>query len=112
MTVQELQARLSQIEWRDIEFKKAQRGVPNDVYPTVSAFANTSGGHIVFGIAQADGNFEIVGVLEPDKVQNEFLSALRGGSKVSCSVSGTWRSLRRGASGLMSCLSLRLWALT
>ena len=87
MTVQELQTRLSQIEWRDIEFKKAQRGVPNDVYPTVSAFANTSGGHIVFGIAQADGNFEIVGVLEPDKVQNEFLSALRGGSKVSCSVS-------------------------
>lgn len=88
MTPEELKARLQEkIEWTDIEFKKAQRGVPNDVYPTVSSFANTSGGHVVFGIAQSDGDFEIVGVLEPDKVQNDFLSALRSGKKVSCILS-------------------------
>jgi len=87
MTLDELRQRLSEIEWRDIEFKKAQRGVPHEAYSTVSAFANTGGGHIVFGVGQADGQFEIVGVLEPDKVQNDFLSVLRGGEKLSCVIS-------------------------
>jgi ATP-dependent DNA helicase RecG len=87
MTLEELRQRLSQIEWRDIEFKKAQRGVPDDVFPTVSAFANSGGGHVVFGISEASGSFEIVGVIEPDKVQNDFLSALRGGQKLSCVLS-------------------------
>src|SRR4051812_10250342 len=87
MTLDELRQRLSEIEWRDIEFKKAQRGVPHEAYSTVSAFANTGGGHIVFGVGQANGQFEIVGVLEPDKVQNDFLSVLRGGEKLSCIIS-------------------------
>lgn len=87
MTLDELRQRLTQIEWRDIEFKRAQRGVPNDAYSTVSAFANTGGGHIVFGVSQANGQFEVVGVLEPDRVQNDFLSVLRGGEKLSCIIS-------------------------
>jgi ATP-dependent DNA helicase RecG len=87
MTLSELRQALSQIEWRDIEFKKAQRGVPHEAYATVCAFANTSGGHIVFGVGEANGGFEIVGVLDPDKVQNDFLSTLRGGGKFSCTIS-------------------------
>ena len=87
MTLDELRQRLTQIEWRDIEFKRAQRGVPNDAYSTVSAFANTGGGHIVFGVSQANGQFEVVGVLEPDRVQSAFLSVLRGGEKLSCIIS-------------------------
>ncbi len=38
MTKEELIARLGKYEWNDIEFKKAQRGVPNNAYETVSAF--------------------------------------------------------------------------
>lgn len=87
MTLDELRQHLSEIEWRDIEFKKAQRGVPREAYSTVSAFANTGGGHIVFGVGQDNGQFEIVGVLEPDKVQNDFLSVLRSGDKLSCIIS-------------------------
>jgi len=82
MTKDELIARLGKYEWNDVEFKKAQRGVPNSAYETVSAFSNTAGGYLVFGVKDTDGNFEIVGVIEVDKVQNDFLSCLRSGDKL------------------------------
>ena len=84
MTKDELIARLSKYEWNDIECKKAQGGVPDDAYKTVSAFANTAGGHLVFGVKDSRGNLEIVGVLDVDKVQNDFLSCLRTGDKLNC----------------------------
>lgn len=79
MTRDELITRLAKYEWNDFECKKAQRGISEDAYKTVSAFANTKGGHLVFGIKDQNGQFEIVGVLDVDKVQNDFLSSLRGG---------------------------------
>ena len=36
----------------------------------------------MFGIRDYDGHYEVAGVLEVDKVQNDFLSALRAGNKV------------------------------
>lgn len=87
MTKDELIARLGKYEWNDVEFKKAQRGVPNDVYETVSSFSNTSGGYLVFGVQDNQGGvFEIVGVIEVDKVQNDFLSALRSKGKLNRSI--------------------------
>ena len=83
MTRDELIEKLKGYEWRDIEFKEASFAVPRDVYETVSAFSNTDGGHIIFGVKQKGGSFEVVGVLDVDKVQNDFLSTLRTGSKVS-----------------------------
>lgn len=82
MTKDELIARLGKYEWNDVEFKQAQRGVPNDVYETVSAFSNTAGGYLVFGVKDTRGNFDIVGVLEVEKVQNDFLSVLRSQNKL------------------------------
>ena len=79
MTKDELITRLAKYEWNDFECKKAQRGISEDAYKTVSAFANTKGGHLVFGIKDQNGQVEIVGVLDVDKVQNDFLSSLRGG---------------------------------
>jgi len=79
MNKEELIKRLEKYEWNDFECKKAQRGVSEDTYKTVSAFANTKGGYLVFGIEDQNGQLEIVGVLEVDKVQNDFLSSLRGG---------------------------------
>lgn len=69
-------------EWNDVEFKRAQRGVPDSAYETVSAFSNTEGGWLVFGIRDSAGGYETVGVLEVDKVQNDFLSVLRSGQKL------------------------------
>ena len=74
MTREELIERLQKYEWSDIEFKQARRAVPKDAYKTVSAFANTAGGWLVFGAREANGAVEAVGVIEVDKVQNDFLS--------------------------------------
>lgn len=82
MNQDELLARLNGFEWKDFECKRAQRGVPEDAYKTVSAFANTAGGWLVFGVSERGGELEITGVEEPDKVQNDFLAALRGGQKL------------------------------
>ena len=78
----EIIERLRGYEWNDVEFKRAQRGVPDSAYETVSAFSNTEGGWLVFGIRDSAGGYEIVGVPEVDKVQNDFLSVLRSGQKL------------------------------
>ena len=82
MKMAELIERLKGGEWNDFELKRAQRGVPDSAYETVSAFSNTEGGWLVFGIRDSAGEYEIVGVLEVDKVQNDFLSVLRSGQKL------------------------------
>lgn len=83
MTREDLIALLQKHEWRDVEFKEAQREVPRSAYETVSAFANTEGGHLVFGVRESGQEIEIVGVLNVDKVQNEFLTGLRQRDKIS-----------------------------
>lgn len=50
---------------------------------TVSAFANTAGGHLVFGVRQANGMFTVTGVTDADKVQNDFLGWVRDQNKIS-----------------------------
>ena len=82
MNQDELLARVNGIEWNDFECKRAQRGVPEDAYKTVSAFANTAGGWLVFGVSEVNGQLDVTGVEEPDKVQNDFLAVLRGGQKL------------------------------
>jgi ATP-dependent DNA helicase RecG len=82
MNQDELLARLNGFEWNDFECKRAQRGVPEDAYRTVSAFANTAGGWLVFGVSERDGQLEVTGVEAPDKVQNDFLAVLRSGQKL------------------------------
>jgi len=83
MNQDELLSRLNGIEWNDFECKRAQRGVPDDAYKTVSAFANTAGGWLVFGVSELNGKLEVAGVETPDNVQNDFLSVLRSGQKLS-----------------------------
>jgi len=83
MTRDELLARLQSIEWSDIEFKEATWAAPRDSLETVSAFANTAGGHLVFGVKQANGTFTITGVTDADKVQNDFLGWVRDTNKIS-----------------------------
>lgn len=83
MTREELLARLNSIEWDDVEFKEAAWAVPRDALSTVSAFANTTGGYLVFGVKQTNGSFEISGVINADKVQNDFLGHVRDANKIS-----------------------------
>lgn len=83
MTKEELLNRLKSVEWDDIEFKKASREAPRYALRSVSAFANTKGGHLVFGVSEANGTFTITGVIEVDKVQSELWGKIRDDKKIS-----------------------------
>ncbi len=101
MTQQELAKLLGSYEWRDIEFKEARREVPGNAYETVSAFANTEGGRLVFGVREADGGLEVVGVLDVDKVQGDFLSTLRQRNKISVLLPVREQLARHGGKDLL-----------
>lgn len=77
MTKQELVARLRDIEWEDFEVKEAKSELPKTVWETVSAFSNTSGGWIVLGVKQNGKTFEIQGVGNMEKLEQDFFSAIR-----------------------------------
>ncbi len=81
MTRNELTDRLSKYKWSDVEFKEARNAAPKSAYETVSAFANTAGGWLVFSVRDRNGSLEVVGVTQVDKVQNDFLSTLRSRQK-------------------------------
>ena len=101
MTKDELIARLGRYEWNDIEFKKAQRGVPNNAYETVSAFSNTAGGDLIFGVQDTAGKFEVVGVIEVDKVQNDLLSCFRSGEKLNRIIAARERAFEHDGKTLL-----------
>lgn len=79
MTKKELVARLRDIEWEDFEVKAAKSELPKNIWETVSAFSNTSGGWIVLGVKQSSKSFEIQGVDNIEKLEQDFLGTLRSG---------------------------------
>ncbi len=83
MTRDELLARLDGTEWTDFEVKSAAGGVPQDAFKTVAAMANSGGGWIVFGVSEQGGEYAITGIDDIDRFQNDLLSAIRTGDKVS-----------------------------
>jgi predicted HTH transcriptional regulator len=87
MSKQQLLEHLQDIEWDNFEVKAAKTDVPKDVWETVSAFSNTSGGWIVFGVAQKKKAFEIVGVDNPEKLENDMLTTLRSKTKFNVKLS-------------------------
>ena len=77
MNKQDLIEKLEDIEWEDFEVKEAQLEVPKSSWETVSAFSNTAGGWLVFGVREKRKDYELVGVDDPKKIERDFLSALR-----------------------------------
>ncbi len=75
--------RLRGREWTDFELKEGSGGVPEDAYKTVSAFANTAGGWLVFGVREQDGGFEICGLADPESVEITFIGTCRSREKLS-----------------------------
>ena len=78
MTKDQLIERLGDIEWEDFEVKEAISKIPKNTWETVSAFSNTAGGWLIFGIRQKGKLFEIIGVENPEKTEQDFTTTLRG----------------------------------
>ncbi|MGY0172573.1 RNA-binding domain-containing protein [Lactococcus petauri] len=70
-----------------LELKKAKNSLPDDVWPTYSAFANTMGGTIVLGVEEKPANdFKIVGVDNPTKIIDDFWNTITSEEKVSSNI--------------------------
>ena len=91
MTEEELLELLKRPEGEGLEFKEAQNSVPQNVYATVSAFANTNGGWVIFGVSDKGMPHEITGIdaSKIDEVQNAFLSTLNSGQKLNIRIEAT-----------------------
>ena len=85
MTKQELLSRLNGVEWNDFEVKEAKNEVPKTAWETVSAFSNSYGGWIVFGVKErrtgGKSIYEIQGVDFPEKLEQDFVTVLRSNGK-------------------------------
>ena len=77
----ELITRLEDIEWEDFEVKEAKSEIPKNSWETVSAFSNTAGGWLVFGVNKTGKSYKIIGVSNPEKIEQDFTTVLRNGSK-------------------------------
>lgn len=60
---------MDQIEDVHTEFKKAKNTAPDDMWPTVSAFANTDGGSIFLGYTEIKKNGKVIGY-QPTGIDN------------------------------------------
>ncbi len=72
----------------DLECKLAvgrdgKGALPEDFWPTYSAFANTEGGLVVLGVRERNETFSVVGIHNVAKVRRELFDALNNRQKVS-----------------------------
>ncbi|MCG8697351.1 MAG: putative DNA binding domain-containing protein, partial [Bacteroidales bacterium] len=78
MRKEELIKKLQDIEWEDFEVKEAKSAVPKSSWESVSAFSNTAGGWLIFGVAKKGKGYEILGVSNAEKIEQDFVGVLRG----------------------------------
>lgn len=76
---------LKQDEGLHLEFKASKGGLPNSLFETYSAFANTDGGDIYLGISD-DAPHKIVGVNNPKQQISNFIKTVQNKSKCSCNL--------------------------
>jgi len=72
----------------DLECKLAagrdgQGALPEDFWPTYSAFANANGGVVLLGVRERQGHFSIEGIPNVAKVRSELFNGLNNRQKVS-----------------------------
>jgi ATP-dependent DNA helicase RecG len=75
----------------DLECKLAlgrdgQGALPEDFWPTYSAFANTDGGVVILGVRERKGRFLIEGIAKVGKIRKELFDALNNRQKVSANL--------------------------
>lgn len=74
-------------ENNQLEAKRAKGGIPESIWETYSAFANTEGGTIILGAEEGpDGLLTYPGVSNPDLLVKKFWDAVNNPSKVSANI--------------------------
>ncbi|MGI8764988.1 MAG: RNA-binding domain-containing protein [Gemmatimonadaceae bacterium] len=86
--LESLAERLEGGENLEIEFKAARAAIPKDVWPTLSAFANTQGGWVILGASESDARAVISGVVDAPNLLKTLNDALRNAQKISYPVCG------------------------
>lgn len=72
------------IEDKNIELKKAKNTIPESFWETYSAFANTDGGIVIFGVDET--NKKVTGVENPRKLRDDLLNLANNPQKVSANI--------------------------
>lgn len=90
-TDKDIRALLDQGEGLKIEIKECDMKLPEDLWETYSAFANTRGGEIVLGVKEHKKRpkaerFEIVGLRDANKIVTDFFNMVNNPQKVNRSV--------------------------
>jgi len=103
MTKDELLQHLQDIEWDNFEVKKAENDLPKSCWDTVSAFANTSGGWLVLGVSQSGKKFEITGVANMEKLEQDLGNTLRSVSKFNVLINPTFKKYDFEGKKVLAC---------
>ncbi|WP_413854372.1 helix-turn-helix domain-containing protein [Candidatus Ruminimicrobium bovinum] len=70
-----------------LEFKKAKGGLPQSIWETYSAFANTDGGCILLGLEElSNKQISIIGIETPQKLITQFWNEINNKQKVSINI--------------------------
>ena len=76
-----------QVECKLAQGRDGTGALPEDIWETYSAFANTQGGDIFLGLRElGPGAYELAGIPNPQKVQREFMQGVNDPRVVSANV--------------------------
>ena len=70
-------------EGLEVEFKEASYSIPQSMWETVSAFANTNGGVIILGVKEKSHVFTVSGIANAEKMEADFWNTIRNRKKIS-----------------------------
>ena len=92
LTSNDIQGLLAKGEHLTLECKRCANKLPNSLWDTYSAFANSYGGYILLGIEEhreetdPSKRYSIEGVTNPDKLITDFWNLANDSNKVSVNV--------------------------